>query len=146
MGNIQENINFSYETELAKCKTIEDITGKDGLVQRMIKNALEQMLSKEMDNFLDREKHERNPNQAEKNYRNGSYPKKVKTAFGDVNIHVPRDRKGEFIPEAIQKFQETEPGLETKIVSMYSKGMSTRDIRDHIQGLYGTDISASRIK
>jgi putative transposase len=145
MGNAREINNFNYEQEVANCKTLEDVTGKDGLIQKMIKNVLEQMLTKEMNTFLDREKHERDENKAAKNYRNGTYPKTIKTGFGDVTVHVPRDRNGEFQPEAIQKFQSTEPGLESKIIAMYSKGMSTRDIRDHIQGLYGTDVSPSTI-
>jgi putative transposase len=144
MGNTQLKENFKYEEELAKCKTLEDVTGQNGLIQKMIKNALEHMLTNEMDEFLDREKHERD-NGATKNYRNGSYPKTVKTNFGDVKVHIPRDRNGEFQPESISKFQTTDPGLEAKIISMYSKGMSTRDIQDHIQGLYGTDISPSTI-
>lgn len=144
MGNIIPNVKFDFEQELEKCKTLEDVTGKDGLIQKMIKVALENMLAKEMNEFMGREKDE-HADQPGKNYRNGSYPKTVKTNFGDVTIQVPRDRNGEFEPEVVKKFETTGSGLESKIISMYSKGMSTRDIKEHIQDIYGTDISPTTI-
>lgn len=144
MGNNNLKTNFDFSEQLENCKNLEDVTGKDGLIQKMIKVALENMLSKEMDSFIGRDKDQRST-QIDKNYRNGSYPKTVKTSFGDVKVLVPRDRNGEFEPEAVKKFETTSTGLESKIVSMYSKGMSTRDIKEHIQGIYGTDISPSTI-
>lgn len=140
MGNAQ----FNYEQELEKCRTLEDVTGKDGLVQRLVKNAIETMLKRELTEYLDREKSQRDDGNVP-NSRNGYNQKTLKTNIGDVRIDVPRDRKSEFEPEVIKKYETIGDGLESKIISMYSKGMSTRDIRDHIQGIYGTEISHNTI-
>lgn len=144
MGNTNAKAAINFEEELQNCKSLEDITGKDGLVQKMIKVALENLMTREMNDFMGRENGQR-AEQPAKNYRNGSYPKTVKTNFGDVTINVPRDRNGDFEPEVVKKFESMGTGLESKIVSMYSKGMSTRDIKDHIQDIYGTEISPSTI-
>ena len=144
MGNTSIKTNYDFEQELSRCKNLDDVTGKDGLIQRMIKGVLESMLEREMGEFMGREKHDRSDGSS-RNYRNGSYPKTVKTGFGDVTINVLRDRKGEFEPEVVKKFESMGSGLESKIISMYAKGMSNRDIKDHIQDIYGTEISPSTI-
>lgn len=140
MGNAQ----FNYEQELDKCRTLEDVTGKDGLVQRLVKNAIETMLKKELTEYLEREKSQSDDGSVP-NSRNGTSPKTIKTNMGDVRIDVPRDRKCEFEPEVIKKHETISDGLESKVISMYSKGMSTRDIRDYIHGIYGTEISHNTI-
>lgn len=127
--------NFNYEKELSKCKTLEDVTGKNGLVQRIVKDAIETILQKEFNEHLE--------NTA--SYRNGYTNKKVKTEYGDVSIKVPRDRESSFSPEILEKSQRTSNGIKDQITSMYAKGMSTRDISDHIEALYGTTLSANTI-
>lgn len=127
--------NFNYEQELSKCKTLEDITGKNGLVQRIVKDAIETILQKEFNEHLE--------NTA--SYRNGYSNKKVRTEYGDVSIKVPRDRESSFTPEILEKRQTTSNGIKDQITSMYAKGMSTRDISDHIEALYGTTLSANTI-
>lgn len=131
--------NFNYEEELAKCKTLEDVTGANGLVQRLIKNAVETIMNQEMDAYLEE------IGSQTSNKRNGTSRKRIKTEYGDVDINVPRDRNSEFRPEVIKKRETISEGLETQILSMYGKGMTTRDISDHIEGLYGTEISAGTI-
>ena len=75
------------------------------------------------------------------NSRNGYSRKTVHSSFGDMDLEVPRDRKGEFEPQLIQKHQNTlTQDIEAKIISMYAKGMSTGDIENHIKDLYGIEI------
>lgn len=80
------------------------------------------------------------------NSRNGSYPKKVKTeSLGDMALNIPRDRKSEFSPQLIPKGQRMSDKLEEAIISMYSRGMTTSDICDHVKELYGVDVSEGTI-
>ena len=133
-------LNFNYEEELAKCKSMEDITGANGLVQKIIKNAMENILQKEFNQFLDN-----GTDTDQKNYKNGYTKKNIKTEYGDVLIQTPRDRQGEFTPEIFGKREVLSDGIKNQITSMYSKGMSTRDITNHIEGLYGTNLSPATI-
>lgn len=80
---------FHYQEELSKCSTMEDITGPNGLVQRMVKDAIEQILQSEITDYITDEKSKGNTPQ-----RNGTSPKKVKTSYGSIDIDVPRVRKG----------------------------------------------------
>lgn len=130
--------NFNYEEELSKCNSMQDITGKNGLVQKIIKNAMETILQNEFNNFL-------NQGNTNKNYRNGYNKKNIKTEYGDVQIEMPRDRNGEFTPQILSKRETISDGIKDQITSMYSKGMSTRDISNHIEGMYGTELSATTI-
>ena len=127
--------NFDYEKELSRCKTLEDITGKNGLVQRIVKDAIETILQKEFNQHLENTSA----------YRNGYTNKSVRTEYGDVSIKVPRDRESKFEPEILAKRQTTSNGIKDQVTSMYAKGMSTRDISDHIESLYGTTLSANTI-
>jgi len=79
------------------------------------------------------------------NSRNGYSKKTIKGNFGEAQIKVPRDRNGEFEPIAVKKHQCMENDVEEKIVSMYAKGMSTRDINSHMHDIYGVDISADMV-
>lgn len=128
--------NFNYEEELLRCKTMEDITGKGGLIQKAVKNALETLLQQEFDEHIEN---------GVSDYRNGFARKTVKTEYGDIPVNVPRDRNGAFEPEIVHKRQTTSEGIKSQVTSMYAKGMSTRDISDHIEALYGTSISANTI-
>lgn len=130
---------FNYEEELSKCKSMQDITGQNGLVQKIIKNAMETMLQNEFNNFLNQS------NDLSKNYRNGYNKKNVTTEYGDVQIEMPRDRNGNFMPELLSKRAVLSDGIKEQVTSMYAKGMSTRDIANHIEGMYGTELSATTI-
>ena len=141
------DINFDYNEEVKKCKTIDDVIGKDGLVQRLIKDVLENILEVEMGEHLGRDKYDRQTDidQDDRNYRNGYSKKTLRSSFGDVDLDVPRDRKAEFEPQIIKKYETVCNELDKKIISLYAKGMSTRDIQAEVEDLYGITLSPSMI-
>lgn len=132
--------DFNYEEELSKCRTMQDITGQDGLVQKIIKNAVEHVLGMEMDDYISKEE-----KKGSKITRNGSSSKNIKTAYGNIGIQVPRTREPGFEPDIIKKRAVIEEGLEPQIISMYAKGMTVRDISEHLQALYGIELSAASV-
>ena len=79
------------------------------------------------------------------NKRNGHSPKKLKSQYGEFQIDVPRDRNGEFEPKLIPKYQRDISGIEEKVISLYARGMSTRDIHDQLNDLYGIELSAEMV-
>src|SRR5699024_5051569 len=79
------------------------------------------------------------------NKRNGHSPKTLKSQYGEFQIDVPRDRNGEFEPKLIPKYQRDISGIEEKVISLYARGMSTRDIHDQLQELYGIELSAEMV-
>ena len=143
----KDDINFDYTEEVKKCKTIDDVIGKDGLVQRLIKDVLENILEVEMGEHLGRDKYDRQTDidQDDRNYRNGYSKKTLRSSFGDVDLDVPRDRKAEFEPQIIKKYETVCNELDKKIISLYAKGMSTRDIQAEVEDLYGITLSPSMI-
>jgi len=104
----------------------------------------ESMLQGEMEGHLGYEPHDHSYKDT-KNRRNGYIPKTVKTSYGEVPIDVPRDRDGSFEPQLIPKRTRDVSGIEDKVLSMYAKGMSQRDIADTIEDIYGFDISHETI-
>lgn len=143
----KDDINFDYNEEVKKCKTIDDVIGKNGLVQRLIKDVLENILEVEMGEHLGRGKYDRQTDidQDDRNYRNGYSKKTLRSSFGDVDLDVPRDRKAEFEPQIIKKYETVCNELDKKIISLYAKGMSTRDIQAEVEDLYGITLSPSMI-
>lgn len=139
--------NFDYNEEVKKCKTIDDVLGKNGLVQRLVKDVLENILEAEMDEHLGRDKYQRQTdvNSEDRNYRNGYSQKNLRSSFGDVDLNIPRDRKAEFEPQIIKKYETVCNELDKKIISLYAKGMSTSDIQAEIEDLYGITISPSMV-
>ena len=79
------------------------------------------------------------------NKRNGHSTKNLKSQYGEFQIDVPRDRNGEFEPKLIPKYQRDISGIEEKVISLYARGMSTRDIHDQLQDLYGIELSAEMV-
>ena len=132
--------DFNYQEALLQCKTMEDITGKDGLVQKIIKDAVEHILGQELEDYISEKNSSGN-----KVSRNGSTKKNIKTAYGNIDIQVPRTREPGFEPEVIKKRAVIDEGLEPQIISMYAKGMTVRDITEHLQALYGIELSATSI-
>jgi len=124
--------------EIAKdCKTIGDIEEK---LKELFKDALQQALEAEMEHHLGYPKHSpKGINSG--NSRNGYSQKTVKTRAGQTEIAIPRDRNGEFEPQIIRKYQTTATELEDRIIAMYAKGMSTRDIEDQMKDIYGIEVS-----
>ena len=143
----KNDINFDYNSEIKKCKTIDDVLGKNGLVQRLVKDVLENILEAEMDEHLGRDKYQRQSNiePGERNYRNGYSQKNLRSSFGDVDLDIPRDRKSEFEPQIVKKYETVCNELDKKIISLYAKGMTTSDIKAEIEDLYGITISPSMV-
>ncbi|SFU57612.1 Transposase (or an inactivated derivative) [Clostridium sp. DSM 8431] len=139
--------NFNYNEEVKKCKTIDDVLGKNGLVQRLVKDVLENILEAEMDEHLGRDRYQRQTDidSENRNYRNGYSQKNLRSSFGDVDLNIPRDRKAEFEPQIIKKYETVCNELDKKIISLYAKGMSTSDIQAEIEDLYGITISPSMV-
>ena len=136
--------NFDLKAELAKCKTTDDLTGKNGLVQRLIGGMLEQLLQNEMDDHLGYEKHSTSGHHSG-NSRNGLSKKSLKSNYGPLEVEIPRDRNGDFEPTVIKKHQRSISSFDDKIISMYAKGMTVRDIQSHVLELYGADLSPALI-
>jgi putative transposase len=107
----------------------------DGVLDALKKALAERMLNAEMDQHLGGEAADG------RNTRNGYGQKTVLTNTGRLALDIPRDRQGTFDPQLIAKYQRRFPGFDDKIVSMYARGMSTREIQGHIRELYGLDIS-----
>ena len=143
----KDNTNFDYNEEVKRCKTIDDVLGKNGLVQRLVKDVLENILEAEMDEHLGRDKYQRQTevDSEERNYRNGYSHKNLRSSFGDVDLNIPRDRKAEFEPQIVKKYETVCNELDKKIISLYAKGMSTSDIQAEIEDLYGITISPSMV-
>lgn len=129
---------------IGNAKTQDDLFGKDGVLKNLSKRLIERMMQAEMTHHLGYEKHDIAGNNTG-NSRNGTTPKTVKTGNGEVKIDVPRDRKSEFEPILIGKREVRFKQLDDQVLSLYGRGMTTRDIREHVSELYGTDISPDLI-
>lgn len=124
---------------------INDVAGVQELFKEMVSTVLENGLEAELDEELGYSKYDYRNKQTD-NSRNGYSEKTMKTSFGDMDISIPRDRKGDFDPQLIKKQQTTLSGdIEEKVLSMYAKGMTTSDIESHIREIYGIDVSDSTI-
>lgn len=124
-----------------------DLFGKDGILSELTKALAERALSAEIDEHLSGERsgepvdgENRQPNR-----RNGSSQKTVTTGSGKVILDIPRDRNGTFDPLLIAKYQRRFPEFDRKIISMYARGMTTREIQGHIEEIYGFEASPSLI-
>ena len=106
----------------------------------MFRDVIQQVMEVEMDEELGRERCQRSASEAP-NYRNGYSQKTVKTQLGEIDIKVPRDRKGNYEPKIISKYDRNAEGMEDKILSLYACGMSQRDIAEQIKSLYDVEIS-----
>lgn len=123
-------------------KTFEDV---QDLFKDFVAMTLEGGLEAELDEELGYSKYDYR-NKETDNSRNGHSTKTVKSSLGDIELSIPRDRKGEFEPQLVKKNQTTLSGdIEEKILSMYAKGMSTGDIEAHIRDIYGLSVSDSTI-
>ena len=131
--------------ELSKAESMDDFFGKEGIFSNLFAETLEQMLEAELSEELGYEKYEARGRNSGNN-RNGSYEKKVRSsAGGDVTVRVPRDRNGEFEPKIVPKYGANTNELEEKILGLYAKGVSTRDIQDTMAELYGIELSPTTI-
>lgn len=124
-----------------ECKTMADV---QTLLKKLFKGTVEEMLEAEMEEHLGYEKYEATGKNSG-NSRNGYNKKTVQTELGEAELRVPRDRNGEFTPKVIEKYQTKTDDLESRVIAMYAKGMSNRDIEDHLRDIYGVEASASLI-
>jgi transposase-like protein len=144
--NIQEVMPSAEEVqrELAKAKSMDDFFGKEGIFARLFAHTIEELLETELSEHLGYEPYEAKGRNSGNN-RNGRYTKKLRTSSGETTIQVPRDRQGEFEPQVVKKRVANTNELEDKIISMYAKGMSVRDIQETLQELYGVDVSPTTL-
>lgn len=129
---------------IGNAKTQDDLFGSGGIIKALSKRLMERLLEAEMTEQLG---HERYSTEGENklNYRNGKTSKTIKTGNGDITIEVPRDRNSEFEPTLIGKRQTRLNTLNNQVLSLYAKGMTVRDIQEHVSELYGTEISRDLI-
>ena len=128
--------------QLANIGSMEDI---QSLFKETIAEFVENGLESELDDELGYSKYDYK-NKDTDNSRNGHSSKSLRTSFGEVEVSVPRDRKGEFEPKLLKKNQTSiSQDIEEKILSMYAKGMTTSDIEAHIQDIYGVEVSDTTV-
>jgi transposase-like protein len=138
------------KTEIAKLteaimknQNIEDVVDLQSVLKQMLKEGVETLLEGELEEELGYDRYERQKDKT--NYRNGKTSKKVRTDLGELEIETPRDRNGDFEPQILPKNSKDLSVIEDKVISMYGKGMTQRDISEHIEDIYGIPLSAQSI-
>jgi putative transposase len=121
---------------LAGARTEEEMVGPGGVLAQLTKRLVERAMSAELSEHLGYEPH-REPPGGTGNTRNGSTPKTLATEHGAVEVGTPRDRNGSFEPQIVRKGQRRFQGFDDKILALYSRGLSTRDIEAHLAEIYG---------
>jgi len=137
---LSDEVLLQLKDDLGKAKTYQDLMGANGAIKKLLKNAIEGMLDAELSDELGYEKHSSNGKNTG-NSRNGKSRKTLKNENGEIDISIPRDRNGSFDPVIVKKYERTLGPIEDKIISMYAKGMTTRDIQSHIEEIYGIEVS-----
>ncbi len=139
-----KDLDAAIDTLLKTYKTPEEIIGENGLLQQLTKAVLQRALQAEMTLHLGHEKHSAVSNKGG-NARNGSSAKPIKGEFGTMPIEIPRDRDSSFEPVIIPKGQTRFPGFDDRIISLYSRGLTTREIQGHLEEIYGVEVSPALI-
>ncbi len=130
--------------ELLSGRSTEEIVGPEGLLKQLTKAVLERAMGAELTHHLGYEKGEPT-GRGSGNSRNGQSRKKVQGDFGAIEVATPRDRNGSFEPKILPKHERRFAGFDQKILSMYARGMSTRDIQGHLEEIYAVEVSPSLI-
>ena len=130
--------------ELLKAENLDELLASEGVLKQVLGQTLEQMLQGELTEHLGYERYEAKGRNSGNN-RNGTYPRTLQTSNGEIRIEVPRDRNGEFEPRAVRKYETASNELEDKVIAMYAKGMTVRDIQAMLYDLYGANVSASMV-
>src|SRR6476659_8527548 len=130
--------------ELASATNLNDFFGKDGIFARLFATTVEQMLEAELTAHLGYESYAAKGRNSG-NSRNGKRTRSLRTSTGDTTITVPRDRNGTFQSPLLEPYQSSTSELEDKIIGLYAKGMSARDIQETLKQLYGVEVSAATI-
>lgn len=129
---------------LGDYRSPEDLIGENGLLKELTRALVERALNAELTHHLGYEKHDP-AGRGSGNSRNGSTRKTIKGEFGETEIEVPQDRGGTFEPQLVAKHQTRFTGFDDKILSMYARGMTTREIQGHLQEVYGVEVSPALI-
>ena len=129
---------------LAGACTEEEIAGPGGVLAQLTKRLIERAMEVELDDHVGYERHQE-PSGGAQNQRNGTSPKTLLTEHGKVQIDAPRDRDGSFSPKIVKKRQRRFQGFDDKILALYSRGLSVRDIRAHLAEIYGVEVSLDLI-
>ena len=141
----EENERRAKIRELLQLSGISSMDDIQSLFKETIAEFMENGLDAELDDELGYSKYDYK-NKDTDNSRNGHSKKNLRTSFGDVEVSVPRDRKGEFEPQLLKKNQTSiSQDIEEKILSMYAKGMTTSDIGGHIHDIYGVEVSDTTV-
>ncbi|KMZ40826.1 transposase [Bacillus sp. FJAT-27238] len=127
-----------------KEKNMKSVDDVQSALKDLFAETIQEMLEAEMESSLGYAKHDMK-NKRTTNSRNGYSKKTVRSEYGEVDIQIPRDREGEFEPAIVKKHQSNVTGIEDQILALYAKGVSTRDIQDHLQQLYGIEVSPTLI-
>lgn len=122
----------------------KDVTDVQDMLKDLLGDTLQGMLEAEMDDHLGYSKYDYQ-NKHTDDSRNGYSPKTVTSTMGEIDLDIPRDRNGEFEPQVVKKHQTDISSIEDQVLSMYAKGMTTRDISDHLRSVYGVEASAEMI-
>lgn len=130
--------------QLIKENDIKDVNGIYDTLKNMFKDVLQEMLEAEMDATLGYAKNEAK-NKETTNIRNGYSSKNLKTKYGNIEMDIPRDRNSEFEPKIVPKYQRDVSGIEDKVIALYARGMSTRDIHDQVKDIYGIEVSSEMV-
>ena len=136
--------NELIEDLLQNYKKPEDLIGENGLLKQLTKQLLERAMAAEMTEHVGYEKHKAEGNNSG-NSRNGKSAKTIKGTFGEIVLATPRDRNGTFEPQIIEKHQTRFTGFDANIISLYARGLSTREIQQHLEEIYHVEVSAALI-
>jgi len=129
---------------LAEGKNPKELLEEGGLLKQLTKQLVQKCLEAEMDTHLGYEKNER-AGKGSENRRNGYSKKTLKSEQGEINLGIPRDRAGEFEPQIVSKHQTRLAGLDSKVIALYARGMTVRDIQAQLEEMYGVEISPGLI-
>src|SRR6267143_3985800 len=122
-------------------KKPEDLIGDNGLLKQLTKQLLERAMAAEMTEHVGYDKHD-SAGHNSGNSRNGKSAKTIKGTFGEIALETPRDRNGTFEPQIIEKHQSRFTGFDKNILSLYARGLSTREIQQHLEEIYGVEVTA----
>ncbi len=136
--------NELIDNLLKSYKKPEDLIGENGLLKQLTKQLLERAMAAEMTEHVGYDKPDAAGNNSG-NSRNGKSAKTIKGTFGELALETPRDRNGTFEPQIIEKHQRRFTGFDKKILSLYSRGLSTREIQQHLEEIYGVEVTAGLI-
>lgn len=143
MADEEQRVNELLDS-LLKGKTPAEILGNEGLLKDLTKRLVERALEGEMSAHIGYEKHDaKGRNRG--NSRNGRTRKRIQTGTAELDIEVPRDREGSFAPQLVPKHRRRLPGFDEKVLALYARGMTTREIQGHLKELYGIEVSPSLI-